>query len=237
MFIQPELVNILLNIRPDYAKFKDHQGRILTQIDKAMNGLVQSAKLWYKTITGALEKNGYVPNSMDACVWNKYVNGVQTTIVIYVDDLAISSNNREDVHAAIELIKKEFVDVKVKESNEMSHLGMNLKLSESGVEVDMINYIQEILKEFEGVHEYTHPADEKLFIYNADGLPCSDPKKFHRIVAKLLFLCKRGRPDIALPVHYLCTRVKNPTVDDEQKLRRFVGYMKLTLGNTRKIDS
>ena len=42
-----------------------------------------------------------------------------------------------------------------------------------------------------------------------------------------------------MPAHYLCTstRVKNPTVDDEQKLKRIVGHMKLTLGNTRKIDS
>jgi len=80
---------------------------------------------------------------------------------------------------------------------------MSLKINESGIEVDMINYIQEILKEFEGVHGYTHPADDTLFISDADGLPCSDPKGFHRVVAKLLFLCKRGRPDIALPVHYL----------------------------------
>jgi len=79
------------------------------------------------------------------------------------------------------------------------------------------------MKEFEGVLEYTHPADEKLFIYDAGGLPCSDPKRFHRMVATLLFLCKRGRPDNALPVHYLCTRVKNPTMEDEQKLKRIMG--------------
>ena len=122
MFIQPDLANILLNICPHFVNFKDGQGRILTQIDRAMYGLVQSAKLWYRTITGVLEKDGYVPNPMDACVWNKTVKGIQTTIVIYVDDLAISSKNREDVHAAMELIKKEFFDVKVKESTEMSYL-------------------------------------------------------------------------------------------------------------------
>ena len=97
----------------------------MTQIDRAIYGLVQSAKLWYRTITGVLEKDGYIPNPMDACVWNKSVNGIQTTIVIYVDDLAISSKSRSDVNAAMKLIEKEFVDVKVTESNEMSYLGMN----------------------------------------------------------------------------------------------------------------
>jgi len=237
MFIKPDLTNILLNVWPHFVKFKDGQGRVLTLIDRAMYGLVQSAKLWYSTITRLLKKDGYVSNPMDPCVWNKMVNGVQTTIVIYVDDLAISSKNKNDVHAAMELIKKEFIDVKVKEDKEMSYLGMNLKINDSGIEVDMVNYIQEILKEFEGVHGYTHPADDGLFTSHADGLPCSDPKGFHRVVAKLLFLCKRGRPDIALPVHFLYTRVKNPTMQDETKLKRIMGYLKETLGTTRKIDS
>ena len=93
MYLQPDLVNILINICPQYAKYKDNMGRVLTQIDKAMYGLVQSAKLWYKTITGVLKRNGYEPNQMDSCVWNKDSNGNQTTIVIYVDDLAISSKS------------------------------------------------------------------------------------------------------------------------------------------------
>jgi len=128
------------------------------------------------------------------------------------------------------------MDVKVKEEQEMSYLGMNIKIKESGVEVDMINYIEEILKDFSGVHGYTHPADDGLFEVDTDGAPCPDPKGFHRVVAKLLFLCKRGRPDIALPVHFLCTRVKNPTMNDEGKLRRVMGYLKATLGHTRLID-
>ena len=154
-----------------------------------------------------------------------------------MDDLAISSENEEDVHSAMELIKKAFIEVKVKESHEMSYLGMNLKITDDGVEVDMVNYIEEILKEFEGVHEYTHPADDKLFVIGENGQPSNNARCFHRIVAKLLFLCMRGRPDIALPVHYLCTRVNNPTAIDDQKLKRIVGFMKSTLKHSRKIDS
>jgi len=119
----------------------------------------------------------------------------------------------------------------------MSYLGMNLKVTNDGIEVDMIHYIEEIIREFEGVHEYTHPADEKLFINGDAKEPSKDAKKFHKIVAKLLFLCKRGRPDIALPVHYLCTRVKNPTDLDDQKLARVVGFMKNTIKHVRKISS
>ena len=45
MCIQPELVNILVNICPGHKKFRDSNGKMLVQIDKAMYGLVQSARL------------------------------------------------------------------------------------------------------------------------------------------------------------------------------------------------
>ena len=110
MFIEPELVNILVNINAGYAKYRDVKGRVLTQIDKAMYGLVQSAKLWYETITGVLKDNGYSPNPMDPCVWNRIVNGDQVTIVIYVDDLAISCKNRDEDHKAMAMIKEKFIE-------------------------------------------------------------------------------------------------------------------------------
>ena len=218
------LVIILLDINPGYAKFKDDKGRMLVQIEKAMYGLVQSAKLWFDTITGVLEKAGFVPNPMDVCVWNKNVNGNQVTIVIYVDDLAMSCKDVKEVHNARDLIQKEFVDVKIKESKEMTYLGMNI-----------MNYIKEILKEYKGLYEYAHPADEDLFS-SGDAAASDNTKGFHSVVARLLYLCKRGRPDVALPVHYLCTKVKDPNVKDELKLKRVLGYLQSSLTTVRKIS-
>ena len=159
MYIQPELVNILVNICPSYKKFRDSYGKMLVQIDKAMYGLVQSARLWYDTITGVLKRAGYSPNPMDGCVWNKMVSGKQVTIVIYVDDLAISCVDKREVHNARDMIQNEFIDVKIKESSEMTYLGMNIKITEKGIEVSMVSFIQEILKEFDGLYQYAHPAD------------------------------------------------------------------------------
>jgi len=212
-------------------------GKMLVQIDKAMYGLVQSARLWYDTITGVLKRAGYTSNPMDGCAWNKTVNGNQVTTVIYVDDLAISCVDKREVHNARDMIQKEFIDVKIKESSEMTYLGMNIKITEMGIEVSMVSFIQEILKEFDGLYQYAHPADEKVFVIDEDAQEASDKKGFHRVVAKLLYLCKRGRPDIALPVHYLCTRVKNPSTDDEGKLKRVLGYLQSTMKDVRKISS
>jgi len=47
-------------------------------------------------------------------------------------------------------------------------------------------------------------------------------------VAKLLYLGKRARPDIATAVAFLTTRVTKPTEADYMKLRRCIGYLRAT---------
>ena len=45
------------------------------------------------------------------------------------------------------------------------------------------------------------------------------------MVAKLLYLAKRTRPDILMPVNFLCTRVQAPTMSDFIKLVRVLRYL------------
>ena len=51
---------------------------------------------------------------------------------------------------------------------------------------------------------------------------------FHTMVTKGLFLAKRGRPDIAPTIAFLCTRVKNPTQQDWNKLSRMMTFLSQT---------
>lgn len=52
---------------------------------------------------------------------------------------------------------------------------------------------------------------------------------FHRFVAKLLYLSKRARPDIATAIAFLTTRVKEPDGDDWNKLCRCIWYLNNTV--------
>lgn len=47
----------------------------------------------------------------------------------------------------------------------------------------------------------------------------------HSLVAKLLFVAKRARPDILTAVSALTTRVSNTDTDDMNKLRRIAKYL------------
>jgi len=51
----------------------------------------------------------------------------------------------------------------VKESIDMTCLGMSLNITDKGIKVDMIIYIKDILQEWDGLYEYAHPTDDSLF--------------------------------------------------------------------------
>jgi hypothetical protein len=71
------------------------------------------------------------------------------------------------------------------------------------------------------------PAANHLFDTNdkAEKLDEDKAEIFHHLVAKLLYLSKRTRPDLLLAVAFLTTRVRAPDVDDWKKLARCLCYL------------
>jgi hypothetical protein len=87
--------------------------------------------------------------------------------------------------------------------------------------------------------EVNNPANQYLFnIRESELLDDNDKNDFHTCVAQLLYLGKRTRLDILLPVTFLASRIQFPTVDDRSKLIRVLKYIKHTkhLGITFECD-
>jgi hypothetical protein len=98
----------------------------------------------------------------------------------------------------------------------------------------MKSCINEILK-FYGrkVKEAINPVILSLFEVNKDAvkLHTKDRALFHAAVA-ILYLGKRGRPDILLAVKFLCTQVRGSTEEERRKLERVLGYLTLMKSKT-----
>jgi hypothetical protein len=102
----------------------------------------------------------------------------------------------------------------------------------------MRSYIEDTINLYgKKLMEYVTPTTPGLSTVDKVAAPIIEKAKFHSMVAKLLYLGKRGRPDILLPVQLLCTRVKAPTVEDEKKLERVLGYLQLTKCWIRVFDN
>ena len=62
-------------------------------------------------------------------------------------------------------------------------------------------------------------------------------EKFHSIVAKMLFITKRTRPDIETAISYLTTRVSKSNERDWFKMKRVLSFLKHTINDKRKIGA
>ena len=81
------------------------------------------------------------------------------------------------------------------------------------------------------IWEAVTPAGYHLFQVNEEELIYLDDNaavEFHHIVARLLCLCKRVRPDLQTDVAFLCTIVQKPDTEDYKKLSSALKYLRTT---------
>jgi hypothetical protein len=71
------------------------------------------------------------------------------------------------------------------------------------------------------------PATDGLFEVRVGALLVDESVRvwFHKIVAMVLYLAKRTKPECLTTVSFLATRVHRCTVDDVEKLQRLVRYL------------
>jgi hypothetical protein len=227
MELEPMLVSILAKVAPEIKPFTDRSGKLLVKLDKAMYGTLDAAKIWCDKLTGALRDMGFEHNDVDPCVMNKMFDGNQCTLVVYVDDLLITCKRGDVLTTVTEELKSRFGDVKFSQEEDISYLGMHIKVKDGAATVSMEAYVRGVLSEYPVTGVVTTPATADLFtqISGDKQLDRKQAKLFHTIVAKLLYVAKRSRVDILLAVAALCTRVKEPTETDWAKLQRVLKYL------------
>ena len=205
------------------------------QLTKALYGCMQSALLWYETFKNRLIKMGFELNPYDPCVANKLVDGKQCTICWYVDDTKISHKDSKVVDWVISDLEQDFGTMTVTRGNKHTFVGIDIEFNEEGtVNLSMVDYIDECIDIYrdEIKKKAATPARGDLFDTNTEEdeikLIESKADKFHHTTAKLLYAAKRVRIDIDLAVSFLCTRMAEPTVNDENKLKRVLSYLQGT---------
>ena len=97
----------------------------------------------------------------------------------------------------------------------------------------MIDYIKSMLSELPKDMDGTAPTPAASHLFEVDESATKLDEEvsimYHHNTARLLFLCKRARPDTQTAVAFLSTRVKSPDNDDYKKLGRTLKHLRGTL--------
>ena len=247
--IRGVLVDMLLEIAPDfYGPYvtTDKKGikQLIVQCLNALYGTMTASLLYYCKFAKTLKRNGFEINPYDPCVANRMVDGKQQTVCWHVDDCKISHKDSKANDEFIEVLREEYESIFEDGSGKMSvsrgkvhtYLGMTLDFTTPGqVKVSMLDYIEEILATFDkaapgstGIKTSAAPSDLFKVDEDAKKLGPVAKEQFHSIVAKTLWATKRARPDTATSISYLTTRVREPDVEDWNKMSHLMKYIRGT---------
>ena len=228
------MTQFLLELDPSYAEFVRDDGTCVVQLDKALYGTIEAAKLWYDNVSARLRADGFVQNPYDQCVFNKVnANGVQITVVLYVDDMMVSCEDSLELDTFSAMLRAHYGGDQITEhrGEVLDFLGMTFDFTTAGkVRVTMKHLVDEIIAGCGVVQERKTPATEDLF-ETRDTVAKLGPEQrdyFRSYTAKLLYVGKRVKPEMLTAISFLTTRANSPDTDDLAKLLRALGYLLYT---------
>jgi hypothetical protein len=150
---------------------------------------------------------------------------------MHVDDLLVTCELEEILESVFAQLRERYKEVKINRGPKVSYLGMTFDFSVQGkAKCTMEGYIEDLLRLCEVQGSATSPAAENLFEVSTSSPPLESARRerFHSLVAKLLYLAKRVRPDLLVAVSFLATRVLYATEQDDIKLTRALKYLRST---------
>ncbi|GBP75030.1 Retrovirus-related Pol polyprotein from transposon TNT 1-94 [Eumeta japonica] len=88
---------------------KTQNGQVL-KLKKAIYGLKQSSRAWYKKVDECLLNMGYVKSKIEPCMFTKMSQGQKTIVTLFVDDFFVFSNDVKETNYLKHALAKGFVD-------------------------------------------------------------------------------------------------------------------------------
>jgi hypothetical protein len=241
MVLDEYTTKIVLNLKPEWTRLsvpaKNGARKLKVKLLRNQYGLEEASLLWHELFSAFLiNVLGFERNRFHKCVFTRVVeNEEHITAVLYVDDLLLSSANKQVLDKVIDTIKENFGNVHTSNYNEFDYLGVHVKMNDEtkSAELSCDDYIRRIIShdlfaDDKNMKMYKTPASSNLFEINEESEPLTHEVKemFHSVVAKLLWIALRVRLDVLMPTAYLSSKVHNPTNHELGKLKRLVGYLK-----------
>ena len=191
--------------------------------------------LWSKKFGGELIAKGFERSQADPCVFRqKHLGEVVVIIVVYVDDLLVLSETKQDEDQALEDLRSSFP---IKDLGEISyylvcHITRDRK-ARTGM-FDQQRYAQTVAERFKIRKTSVIPVSTgKVPLSKADG-PQNDAEiaemrgiPYRKAVGALMGVANTTRPDLAYTAHTLAKFGDNPG-PEHWKAMKVLQYLKRT---------
>ncbi|KAG7594090.1 Retrotransposon gag domain [Arabidopsis thaliana x Arabidopsis arenosa] len=230
-FLQGELEEQVYMKPPPGLEDYNAPGKVF-KLKKAIYGLKQSPRAWYHKLSTTLLKRGFKKSEADNTLFTLPSKEGIVVILVYVDDIIISGNDKVGIQETKTFLKSVF---DIKDLGELKYfLGIEVCRSKEGLFLSQRKYTLDLLSQVGklGAKPAKTPLEDD---YKAnrkgelDNKPFEDVTQYRRLVGKLIYLTIT-RPDICFAVNVVSQNMQAPTLHHWNMVNRILKYLKGTPG-------
>ncbi|GBN24025.1 Retrovirus-related Pol polyprotein from transposon RE1 [Araneus ventricosus] len=202
------------------------------KLKKSIYGLPQSGGNWYFKLKSELERIGLKEIASDNCVFVLINKNEFLVLRIYVDDIALFSN---DIVLSNNVIRKLKTIFELKETTDCEKfLGIEVRRNENGFSLSQVEYINFLLEKYNmslcnSVKTPMSKNEDKFF---DSGNKFVNVTEFQTLIGELLYLANRTRPYIYFAVTYLSQFCQKPEQKHLKLAKKILRYLKGTKEKT-----
>ncbi|WZY94082.1 hypothetical protein YC2023_066411 [Brassica napus] len=226
-FLQGELEDEVYMHPPPGLEHLVKPGNVL-RLKKAIYGLKQSPRAWYRKLSTTLNGRGFRKSELDHTLFTLTGPSGSIVILVYVDDLIITGSDKAGIQATKEFLKSVF---DIKDLGEMKYfLGIEICRSKEGLFMSQRKYTMDMLKETDvlGGKIAKTPLEEGYKVLREGEVEenqlFEDAKLYRRMVGKLIYLTIT-RPDIYFAVNQVSQHMQAPKVHHWKMVDRILRYL------------
>ena len=187
---------------------------------------------WFDRLSQRLLHLGFYCGKADSSLFILHKGQSIVLLLIYVDDIIITGNDKNFISDLINTLSSEFSPKDLRSLHYF--LGLKVKYLPNGSFVSQIKYTRDLLEHTK--MEYTHtntPKALKSIIIPSDEQPI-DPTRYRKLVGSLQYLTFT-RLDIVHEVNKACQHFQAPTKVYLRAIKRILRYLKGTMEHGIKV--
>ncbi|XP_020203543.1 uncharacterized protein LOC109789090 [Cajanus cajan] len=226
VFLNGELQEEIYMLQPQ--GFHKGNSNIVCKLRKAIYGLKQAPRAWFQKLTLTLIQLGFKQAKSDNSLFISTSRTTSIYILIYVDDIIITSNSSTTIQSLIQNLHQFFP---LKDLGRLHHfLGIEVNSDGAGgIHLSQTKYLMDILDKLNmsNAKSVKTPMAPASKLTNDGTAVCQDPSCYRSIVGALQYLTIT-RPDIAYIVNKLCQFMHTALEVHWKAVKRLLRYLKGT---------
>ena len=223
-----------MHLPKGFEQYSSDGRPLVAKLKKALYGLHQSGREWYFTLRDYLISEGFEEFKSEPCAFWKVdpTSGQLILLLIYVDDILISSNDKGAIQKVKDRIRSRF-NIKDMGSAQWI-LKIRIQQVGDGIFLNQEQYVIETLKYFDMWDIPESSWKDTPMVTNWEHVvssPDLDERKnsaYATLVAKLIYLSQLTRPDIMYTVNTLAQFQRPAKECDWKAAMRLLQYMRKT---------